>query len=269
MPGEEPSRAFLFRGPRVGASQVRYRVPFKSEVSELSILQQAVAKITEPAGQGCQVTRTLTEVELMVYMAHYHQVPISVVVPGEPSLRFGFDTLRFVAGSGAALAAEPGTQCIEKLRVERLGENYSGTGAYNGPERVVGPVEGQESVAVADEYATVSELMDGCVAGSVASIALAEVCCSPDIVVAADEMDGRAGFPNPIQGCKDAVVTLEPEVRVVEPEVEYVPQQEKVVCLVGVLQEPDESIHAMTLGVIRAQMEMAVGDKERNRMLLR
>jgi hypothetical protein len=81
-------------------------------------------------------------------------------------------------------------------------------------------------------------------------------------VVAPDEMNAGACFPNLVQGRQDGVEALHAKMGIVEPEIEDISEQDEVVCPAGQLEKFDEFGHAMLFGFIGGQMEMGIGHND-------
>jgi hypothetical protein len=114
---------------------------------------------------------------------------------------------------------------------------------------------------VADPDFHIAQRHDPARRGGVAAEALVEIVRGPDIVIAAHEVELNAGLLHLIQAVQDLLEAFEAEVGVIEPEVEYVPEQEEMIDLAGHLQEFEERVDAAAFGAIGPQSEMRIGDE--------
>ena len=105
-----------------------------------------------------------------------------------------------------------------------------------------------------------------CFALPAAAVPLVHEVRCPDVVVAPDEVDPGPGLPGPVQGLKKGIVTIQPEMGIIEPEIEDVPEQDQVVCLAGQIHEPAEFPDPLFFGGIGYQMEVGIGHEEGRRL---
>ena len=88
-------------------------------------------------------------------------------------------------------------------------------------------------------------------------------------MIAADEMDVGAGRPDPVQSLEDGFIPPQPEVGVVEPEIENVAQKDQVVCRAGQIHQLTEALDPADLRCVGMQVEVGIGHKEGTGLCLR
>jgi hypothetical protein len=84
-------------------------------------------------------------------------------------------------------------------------------------------------------------------------------------VIAAYEMQPRPGGAHGIEGTEQLLVPVQPEVRISEPEIEDITQQDQIGGAAGEVEKRQESREAVPLGGVGTKMEMAVGDEQHGR----
>jgi len=242
-----------------GVLEIRKGIAGEIQETELAVLQKAVSQDVEPTCQGGHLKTTRLNHETMMDVSTDREVPVDFALAKEPLAGPGLYQGGLVPGGRPALPAEPGTQGEKDFRVEGFGENNPGSRTYHSPERVVGPIEFQKTVAMDQQEAAIAETHDFCFGQGIAAVPLVHETRSPDIMVAPDEMDFGSGIPDPVQALQNRIVSFEAEVGVIEPEIENVSQQDEVVgpgCEFEKLQEPG---HAGLFGLTGNQMKMGIG----------
>ncbi len=81
-------------------------------------------------------------------------------------------------------------------------------------------------------------------------------------MVAPDKMDFRSGLVNLVDGLENFVISAQAKMGIVEPEVENIPEKEKMVRFVGHFQQFTKSADPLLLCKIRRKMEMRIGHKD-------
>jgi len=229
---------------------------------EFSPLQKTVTQGVEPAWQGGHLQLPGFDLESMVDVAHDYEIPVHFLLAAQPFAGPELDLGRLVPGGGPALAAEPGTEGVKEFRVKGFGHNNSGPGAYNSPEGIISPIEFHEPVAVDEQETPVSELDDFCFPGGAAAVPLVHETRGPDIVVAPDEVDPGPGIADPVQFLEDGIITIKPEMGIIEPEIEDVAEQDQVVRLGRQVDKFQEFGQPRPLGLVGTQMKMGIGHDE-------
>ena len=248
----------MILGPLKAGSGVTLEI----QKAEFPLLEHSISQNIEPTSQGSEGLAPRDGLEWVVDVAHDHEFPVGFPAAINPDLGLFLNATGFVSAGFPALATEPMAEGVENFRMQTFGQNNSQAGAYHGPEGVVGPVEAQQAITMANLDSPAPQGDDEGFAIGAGSVSLVQELGGPDVVVASNEMDFRSGIANLVDGLQDFVISTQSKVWIVEPEVEDIPEKEKVIGFLGKFQQFTKTSNSLLLCSIGEKMKMRIGHKD-------